>query len=183
MPTYSRVAIVLHWLLALALAGCFFLGLYMSDLPFSPQRMQLFSWHKWIGSLILGLTLLRLVWRLTHRPPESEGMPAWERRLSAAGHGLLYLLSLAVPLAGWCYSSAAGYPVVVFGMLPLPDLVPVDKALAALLKDSHRFLAWSLAVLVVGHIGAALKHHFIDRDRIFARMRLNPERAAGETAI
>lgn len=174
MRYYSSVAIVLHWVLAPALVGCFFLGLYMTELPLSPQRIRLYSWHKWMGSTILALTFLRLLWRLTHRPPETVPMPPWQRWASNAAHFVLYLLSLAVPLVGWTYSSSAGFPVVVFGVLPLPDLVPVDKALAAAIKPWHQTLAWSMALLVLAHVGAALKHHFIDRDGLLSRMWLNP---------
>lgn len=170
MRHYSSLAIVLHWVLAAALAGCFSLGLYMTDLPFSLQRLRLYSWHKWAGSTILALTLLRLLWRMARRPPEDVPMPPWQRRASKAAHCLLYLLSFAVPLAGWAYSSSAGFPIVVFGMLPLPDFVPVDKALAATLKPWHQALAWTLAAFVLAHAVAALKHHFIDRDGLLSRM-------------
>lgn len=174
MRHYSGIAIALHWVLAIALIGSFSLGVYMSDLPISLQRLRLYNWHKWIGSVILGLSLLRLLWRLTHRPPESVPMPQWQQRASQAAHVLLYLLSLAVPLVGWAYSSSAGFPVVVFGLLPLPDFVPVDKALAAALKPWHQTLAWSMGLLVLAHIAAALKHQFIDRDGLLSRMWLNP---------
>lgn len=174
MPHYTRTAIVLHWVLALALVASFSIGLYMSDLPISPQRMRLYSWHKWAGSVILALSLLRLLWRMTHRPPAHADLPLWQRRMASAAHCLLYLLFLAVPLLGWAYSSASGFPVVVFGMFPLPDLVSVDKALAVGLKPWHQTLAWTMAVLVLAHVGAALKHQFIDRDGLLSRMWFNP---------
>jgi cytochrome b561 len=85
-------------------------------------------------------------------------------------HIALYVLFFAVPLAGWAYSSAAGFPVVVFGVLPLPDFVPVDKALAEAIKPWHGWLAYTLGALVVLHVAAALKHQWIDRDRLLARM-------------
>jgi cytochrome b561 len=75
-----------------------------------------------------------------------------------------------VPLVGWAYSSAAGFPIVWFGVLPLPDFVPVDKALAEAIKPWHEILAWAMALLVLTHLGAALKHHFIDRDGLIGRM-------------
>ena len=93
-----------------------------------------------------------------------------EARAASAVHGLLYLLMLAVPLLGWAYSNAAGFPVVWFGMLPLPDWVGPDKPLAATLKLLHKIAAWGLAGLIVAHVAAALKHHFIDRDGLLARM-------------
>jgi cytochrome b561 len=143
----------------------------MHELPLSPARIRLFSWHKWAGIAILALTVLRLVWRLTHRPPADVPMPAWQARASHAVHGALYALCLAIPLVGWAYSSAAGFPVVWFGVLPLPDWVPVDAALAQALKPWHERLAWLLVLGVALHLGAALKHQFIDRDGLLERMR------------
>jgi len=167
---YSHSAIALHWLLAIAIAISFSVGLYMSDLPLSPLRLKLFNWHKWAGITILTFSAVRLMWRLLRRPPPAAAMPAWQQVAAHRLHQALYVLFFAVPLAGWTYSSAAGFPVVVFGVLPLPDLVAPDKALAAVLKLLHKYLAYTLALLVAGHIGAALKHHFIDRDRLLARM-------------
>jgi cytochrome b561 len=149
----------------------------MVDLPFSPQRLKLYNWHKWAGVLVLSFSLLRLLWRLTHRPPPlpeamARAMPAWQRLAHQATHLALYALFFAVPLLGWAYSSAAGFQIVLFGLLPLPDWVPVNEALADALKPAHRYAAYALAALVVLHVGAALKHHFIDRDGLLHRMRL-----------
>jgi len=167
---YTPLAMLLHWVLALAIVTAFGVGLYMSDLPMSMTRLKLFNWHKWAGVTILALSALRLLWRLTHRPPAEPPMPAWQALAARAVHGLLYLMFFAVPLAGWAYSSAAGFPIVWFGLLPLPDFVPVDKALAEQLKELHELLAWGLAALVLAHVGAALKHHFIDKDGLLLRM-------------
>jgi cytochrome b561 len=168
---YTGVAIALHWLLALAIVGSFSVGVYMHELPISPLRLKLYNWHKWAGICILALSALRLLWRLTHRPPADVPMPAWQQRASHAAHGLLYGLFFAVPLAGWAYSSAAGFPIVVFGVLPLPDFVSPDKALAEAIKPLHAALAFVLAGVVVLHVAAALKHHFVDRDGLLDRMR------------
>ncbi|MGM9487505.1 cytochrome b [Ideonella sp. YS5] len=168
---YSGIAIGLHWLLALMILVSISVGWYMSDLPMSPTRLKLFNWHKWAGVTILTLSVLRLLWRLTHRPPADLPAPRWQLRLAHFTHGALYALFFLVPLAGWAYSSAAGFPVVWFGVLPLPDFVSPDKALAEILKESHEILAWTLAALVAMHIGAALKHHFVDRDGLLNRMR------------
>jgi cytochrome b561 len=167
---YTPVAIALHWLLALAIVGAFGVGLYMTGLPFSPARLKLYNWHKWAGIAILALSALRLLWRLTHRPPADLPMPAWQARAAHLTHGLMYLLFFAVPLSGWAYSSAAGFPIVWFGVLPLPDFVPRDKALADTFKLVHQFAAYGLAALVVAHVAGALKHHLIDRDGLLARM-------------
>jgi cytochrome b561 len=167
---YTPIAIVLHWLLALAIVGAFGVGLYMTELPFSPARLKLYNWHKWAGVTILALSALRLLWRLTHRPPADLPMPAWQAKAAHAVHHLLYVLFFAVPLAGWAYSSAAGYPIVWFGVLPLPDFVPKDPDLAETFKLLHKLSAYGLALLVLAHVGGALKHHFIDRDGLLARM-------------
>jgi cytochrome b561 len=167
---YTRTAVALHWLLGLALIGSFSVGLTMTEMAMSPLRLKLYNWHKWAGITILTLSAIRLAWRLTHRPPADVAMPAWQRQTAHWTHRALYALFFLVPLAGWAYSSAAGFPVVVFGLLPLPDFVPADKALAELIKPAHKLLAYLLALLVVAHVGAALKHHFVDRDGLIGRM-------------
>ena len=169
---YSGPAIVLHWVLGLAIVGSFCMGVYMADLPFSPQRLKLYNWHKWAGITILALSALRLLWRLTHRPPADLPMPGWQRAAAHATHYGLYVLFFAVPLVGWAYSSAAGFPIVWFGVLPLPDFVSPDKGLAEAIKPWHGRLAWLMAVLVLMHIAAAIKHQLIDRDGLLARMSL-----------
>jgi cytochrome b561 len=167
---YTSTAIVLHWVLALAILSSFGLGLYMADLPFSLQRVKLYNWHKWAGVTILALSAVRLLWRLTHRPPPDAAMPSWQATASRLAHRALYVLFFAVPIAGWAYSSAAGFPIVWFGVLPLPDLLPADKALAEAVKPLHEILAWALVVVAAIHVVAALKHQFIDRDGLIARM-------------
>lgn len=172
---YSLIAIILHWVLAIALVGLFALGLYMHELPFSMQRLKLYNWHKWVGITVLLLSVLRLVWRVTHRPPAlphsiEAAMPGWQRIAHHGTHHALYLLFFAVPLIGWAYSSAAGFPIVLFGVLPMPDFVPADKALSEIIKPLHALSAFALAGLALLHIGAALKHQFLDRDKLITRM-------------
>ena len=99
-----------------------------------------------------------------------NAMPAWQHKAFEATHGLLYLLFFVVPLVGWAYSSAAGFPIVLFGQFPLPDLVAPDHALAALIKPWHKLSAFALAALVALHVAAALKHQWIDRDGLIERM-------------
>lgn len=172
---YSATAIALHWLLAMALIGIFAFGLYMTDLPFSPARLKYFNWHKWAGMTILLLSVLRLVWRITHRPPElpeavTRTMPGWQRMAHHGTHHLVYVLFFAIPLVGWMYSSAAGFPIVLFGQWPLPDLVSKSPDLAEALKPWHGYLAYALAALVLMHIAAVIKHQLIDRDGLLSRM-------------
>jgi cytochrome b561 len=176
---YGLIAIVLHWLLGVAIVGAFGMGLYMADLPFSPTRLKLYNWHKWAGVTILTLSAVRLLWRLKNRPPElpaqvTAAMPAWQQKAHHGTHHLMYALFFAVPLTGWAYSSAAGFPIVWFGVLPLPDFVPVSKELAEAIKPLHKLAAFGLAALVVLHVAAALKHQFVDRDRLLGRMGIGP---------
>jgi len=177
---YTAMAMLLHWLMAVLLVVSFGVGIYMANLPFSPQRVKLFNWHKWAGITILALALLRLGWRAFHTPPPGPALTAWQRRASGLVHALLYVLFFAVPLAGWAYSSATGVPLVWFGVLPLPDLVAANKETAQLLKAWHGALAWTLAVVVCAHVAAAAKHHFIDRDGLLSRMA--PRRAARKSS-
>ena len=168
---YSAPAIVLHWLMALLIFAGFPLGLTMVDLPLSPDKLKLYSYHKWIGVTLLMLVAVRLSWRLTHTPPPlPASVAAWQRRASAIVHGLLYLLMIAIPLSGWLMSSAKGFQTVWFGVLPLPDLVGKDKALGDLLAEVHKVLNFTLLGLVVLHVGAALQHHFIERQPFLQRM-------------
>lgn len=172
---YHPVAVLLHWVLGLALVAVFALGVYMHELPFSPQRLQLYSWHKWAGLVLFGLAFVRLAWRLTHRPPElppavAQAMPRWQHLAHHGTHHALYLLFFAVPLLGWAFSSAAGFPVVWFGVWPLPDWVPVSEPLADALKLAHKVAAVSMGALVLLHVAAAVKHQLLDRDGLLRRM-------------
>lgn len=167
---YTRTAVTLHWLVTLLILAGFTLGATMVHLGFSPLKLRLFSYHKWIGITVLGLVLIRSAWRLMHRPPPDEPMPRWQALAAHVTHGLLYALLLMIPLAGWTYSSATGYPVVYLGLWQLPDLVPKSAALAQVLVDVHIVLAWTLLCVVLLHMAAALKHHFIDRDATLRRM-------------
>lgn len=170
---YTPTAVILHWLVALLIFVGFPLGVYMHDLPLSPNKLQLYSYHKWIGISVLLLVGLRLAWRVTHAPPPLPGgIVGWERVASRTVHGLLYLLMIAIPLSGWLMSSAKGFQTVWFGVLPLPDLVGKDRALGETLEDVHRILNFALLGLVSLHVVAALKHHFVERGPFLQRMGL-----------
>jgi len=168
---YTRTAIALHWLIALVILVVLPLGMVMTDLDLSPTKLKLYAWHKWLGVAVFALALFRIVWRLSHAAPTlPESMPAWQRKAAAALHGLLYLLMLALPLSGWLMSSAKGFQTVWFGVLPLPDLVAKHEGLAHFFEEAHETLVALLLCLLAVHVVATLKHHFIDRDDIAARM-------------
>ena len=175
---YSGTAIALHWLIAAAVFATFPLGLYLADLSLSPRRLALVSYHQWIGVTVFALMIVRLAWRLTHRPPPPPpATPAWQRRAATLAHWVLYALLLAIPLSGWLHSSAGGMSIAYLDLWMLPDLVGEDATLADALKLAHKSLNFALLALVVVHVAAALKHHFVDRDGLLARMWPWPARA------
>ena len=147
-PVYRGPAQFLHWLTAAAVIGLVSIGLWMTGLPISLLKLQVYAWHKWIGLAVLVLTALRLLWRWWRPPPPLPAMP----------------------LSGWLMSSAAGVSVAWFGLLPLPDLVPRDPDLFAALRTTHFVLSRLLIVLVALHVAAVFHHDVLHRDGIFRRM-------------
>lgn len=171
MQTYNGIAKTFHWLVFALMTGAFVVGFYMGDLPLSPTKLQLVSWHKWCGVTIFLLVLLRLSWRLMNPPPpQTAAMPQWQLQASEIVHRLLYLLMLAMPLSGWLMSSAKGVPTVWFGLIQLPDLLEKNKPLGKALEEVHEMIGYMILALVALHVLAALKHHFIDRDNVLTRM-------------
>jgi cytochrome b561 len=169
--TYGNGARLAHWLTLLLLIGSFGLGWTMTDLDVSPLRLKLYAYHKWLGVTIFMLVALRLIWRLVSPPPPLPAhLPGWERRAADVSHHLLYLLLFAVPLSGWLMSSAKGFQTVLFGLWPIPDLLTKNPPLGAALEAVHETLTWIFLGMIALHAAAALKHHFIDRDEVLARM-------------
>ena len=168
---YTSTAKGLHWLMAILLIGLLALGFYMHDLPLSPEKLQLYAWHKWAGVSAFLLVLARLAWRVTHIPPAlPASMPKLMQLAAHAGHLALYGLMLAIPLSGWLMSSAKGFQTVWFGIFPIPDLLEKNKELGDLLQTVHMSLNLIFVATLLGHVVAALKHHLIDKDDILTRM-------------
>jgi cytochrome b561 len=169
---YTSTAKWLHWLVAVLILANLGLGLTMVDMPgITPTKLRYFNWHKWVGVTVFALAVLRLAWRWLHRPPAlPDSMPRWERRAAAASHSALYVLMFAQPLSGYFYSLAAGFPVVYLGLWPLPVLIEPNPALKEPLVVLHHLLAWTMLVLLLVHVGAALKHRFVDHDDVLQRM-------------
>ncbi|MYM69741.1 cytochrome b [Pseudoduganella sp. FT55W] len=172
MPRYTKIAMLLHWLVALLIIATFFLGLSMVAIPgFSPTKLKYFSWHKWMGVTVLFLAVIRILWRKANRPPPPlASIPAWQHMIAEGMHVLLYLLIFAVPISGYLYSYAAGVPVVYLGLWQMPAVIDPNPELKATLKTVHYVLTMTMAAAVVAHALAALKHHFIDRDVTLKRM-------------
>lgn len=151
--------------------GMLGLGFYMQDLPLSPEKLRLYAWHKWAGITVFLLAVIRLIWRLTHRPPAlPDALSHREKQLSKLAHWFFYGLMLLMPMSGWLMSSAKGFPTVWFGVIPIPDLVPKDKALGEVLANIHQTLAWILSLTVTIHVLAVIKHQFMDGIPVFNRM-------------
>jgi cytochrome b561 len=189
---YTITAVVLHWLIAIALLGMFAFGWYMTELPReAPEQMayDLFDWgiytweltkassprtfyfnlHKSIGITLLGLIIIRILWRITHKPPAAlASYKAWERKLSTSAHHLLYLLMLIIPISGLIMSISGKYGVKWFGL----DFIAgfENKALREIFHETHEIAGVILLAIVALHIAGALKHKFIDKDETMSRM-------------
>lgn len=168
---WGWVAQFLHWSIALMVIGLAIVGLLMDEMANSPDKLKVYALHKSTGLTVLALVLLRLLWRLIDtRPPLPASMPRWQRLLSSATHGLLYLLLLLMPLSGWLYNSASNFPLRWFGLFKVPALTGPDRDIKQWANDIHETGFYVLAALFALHVAAALKHHFIDRDATLARM-------------
>lgn len=168
---YGAIAKFFHWVMALAIIFMLVLGFYMQDLPVSPDKFQYYGLHKSIGALILIAVTLRLAWRQINVIPKLPSDMNFPERLGAhLSHYALYTMMFAMPLVGWAMSSAAGFPVTVFDMFTLPNIVAPDKARFELLRELHWLGGYMLAGLIILHAAAALFHHFWRKDNVLKRM-------------
>jgi cytochrome b561 len=168
---YTWQAMLLHWELAVLVVGMLALGFSLEDIPRNtPERGFYVNLHKSFGVLALVLVLLRITWRVTHKPPPLEAsLPRWQAVAAAWSHRLLYLCILLQPLSGYLASSFGKYGVKFFGV-ELPNWGWEDKALRGFFGGVHGFVAMALVVLIAIHVLAALKHLLVDRDQVFQRM-------------
>jgi cytochrome b561 len=168
---FGTLARVLHWVTFLLLLASFGIGLTMVDLPLGPRKLQVYSWHKWVGVTVFLITILRVGWRCASPPPPFPGsMPGWQTVAAQLSHAGLYVLLLIMPISGWVMSSALGLSTAYFGLVPLPDLVAPNRELGQALIFLHNLLGLALAILISIHIVAALYHHFVLKDDIARRM-------------
>lgn len=168
-PAYHRVARWLHWGIALLIIANILIGLVHDGLD---KTLPLIPAHKAIGMTVLALTLARIAWRVTHRPaPLPAAMPGWERGAAHALHALFYALMLVLPLSGWVMASANERPLRWFGLFAIPKLaVAKGQPLVELSRAAHGPLGLVFGALIVLHVAAALRHHFILRDGVLRRM-------------
>ncbi len=166
---YTRVAILLHWTIAALVIINIVIGLFHHSM--SQAAIPL---HKSIGMLVLLLSLLRLGWRLGHRPPPlPAGVRRWERRVAGVVHWVFYALLVLLPLSGWIFTSASPKrtPLAFFGLFDLPFFPgDPDKAFSRLWHDRHEMIAFLMIALILLHVAAVLKHSFVNRDGMFGRM-------------
>ena len=174
---YTRTAIALHWLIAVAVIVQFCWGWWMQGVPKQPagMRADAFNLHKSVGKTILMLMSVRLLWRWGHPPPAFPAMPKWQAALAHVVHATLYAVLLLHPLSGYLGSVFSGYPVKLFGMT-LPAWGHNDPALKNFFSASHFVTSWVLLAAVTLHVAGALKHALVDRDGLLARMGVGPER-------
>jgi len=179
LSRYSAVALLFHWGIALLIGVNLYLGFRMGFVS-GLEKFDLFQLHKSVGVTVLLLSLLRLAWRLINPPPAyADELKWWEHAVAGAVHTLLYVIMIGMPLTGWVVVSASplNLPTLLFHTIPWPhvavvhDLPAAAKAKVYGLSDtSHILLAWGALGLITLHVGAALKHHFLDRDAVLLRM-------------
>lgn len=172
LASYDPVAKIAHWVTVLLIVAQFTVGWTMPDIRRGTQPVGLIAWHLILGSTLLVIVAFRLVWRLTHRPPPaSPGLPLWQKRLASITHAALYVLLLLVPLTGWAAASVRVWVARAFGVLPLPQILPPHAKIGFVIGDVHSgILTWTLLVVVVLHVLAALYHRLVVRDTVLSRM-------------
>lgn len=176
---YNSVAKTLHWLIAIAIIGLLVMGKVMVDLPRDdPGKFELYQLHKSAGLTVLFLSVLRLLWRFQYRAPALPAtMKTWERFAAQATHVAFYVLMFAIPLSGWAMTStsSSGVPTLWFGVFEVPSLPGLDGShemhdVHESAEEAHELLGNLTILLLILHVGAALKHHFWDRDDVLRRM-------------
>lgn len=179
---YDNVAIILHWTIAALILANIPLGAFSEQIEEQLGRSLMWI-HKSIGLTVLLLSVGRLAWRLTHRPPPlPSSVERWQSRLAALVHWAFYALIILVPLTGWMRSSASGYSLRWFELFDLPKFAIAAKSPEAhAAATAHEVLAWSMTALIALHVSAALHYHWVKRDRVLPRMLPRPtrDRAAG----
>jgi cytochrome b561 len=169
--SWGAAARSLHWLVAVLILVQFVIGKVAEGMSLSPAKIDIFVWHKSLGVTVLLIVMLRLAWRLLDTPPTPpEGIPEKETKLAAIGHWLLYVLMIAVPVSGWWVSDASRVPFEAYFIVPVPDLIPTDRAIQETAATVHEVLTNALLGVAAVHVTAALWHHFRLRNDVLRRM-------------
>jgi len=171
IPAYTVTARVLHWIIAALVLTMIPLGIVIANEWGGPVQQPLYNLHKSVGALILPLVVVRLIWRLTHPPlPLPADIHPLQQFAAHATHWTLYGLLLVQPTVGWVATSAYPAPLPVFGLFELPHIWPENRPLSERLFVVHRILGIVIAAVALLHIGAAMHHHFLRKDRVLMRM-------------
>ncbi len=168
--SFGWVSQALHWAMAVGILFMLGFGFVLARMQPTFGNFWLYGLHKTLGITLLALILVRIIWHRISPPPEPLGTALWQSRAARAGHGTLYLLMLAVPLVGWIASSASGIDTVIFNHITLPRIAPVSQGVSHGFFLAHKLLTWLLELVLLLHVGAALHHHFVLRDRTLRRM-------------
>ncbi|MBD7988217.1 cytochrome b [Luteimonas sp. Sa2BVA3] len=168
---WGAVSMLLHWAIVLLLGWLAWLGLTMVDMPPTPAKINAYALHKSLGLTLLGLVSLRLLWRLFAGAPKPvPGTPGWQERIASITHWMLYVLMFAIPISGWVFNSASGYPLQWFKQFNLPAIAGRSEDLSATAIQVHEYGFWLLLLLVLAHAGAAFYHHLFQGDDTLRRM-------------
>lgn len=167
---FSSLTIALHWLIGLTIIGLVAVGIYMVDLPRGEFRSMLYGWHKVIGTTVLMVAALRILWRWRNGLPKpAADYPEWQRKAASTVHVLLLVATIGLPLSGALYSFAGGYPVPVLGLFNIQTDTKIPW-----MYDTFHFIhgwaGWILAAIIAVHVAGALKHHVVDGDGTLRRM-------------
>lgn len=170
--SFGLLTRLLHWVIGLAIIFLIWLGWYMVDLTYYDKWYNgSLAWHKSLGMIVLGLAIVKIGWQLySPTPPVHGQLKPWEKTGANLTHKLLLLMMLLIPITGYFISTSDGKPVQVFDWFEIPALISGKTTLRDWATELHFYLAYATALLLLGHIGAALKHQFIDKDGTLARM-------------
>ncbi|MGF6757140.1 cytochrome b [Paraburkholderia sp. GAS42] len=166
---YDGGARFLHWLVVILVVMQFVIGWTMPDVHKDTKPDGLIAWHLGVGAALIAAMVIRIVWRLTHRPAP-DALPPMLSAISRTTHFLLYVVLFAVPLLGWINASSRGWSVRLLGVVPYPGLSETGSGFGHAMGDVHGILAWVLFALVCLHIAAALFHRFVLKDQVLQRM-------------
>lgn len=177
---YTRTAQWLHWVMAIIFIAAWLIGFYSGNfLSYDVDgsfKGNVITLHKNIATVIIFLVVVRIFWRYTHPAPQlPDTMSKTMKTLAHLGHLMLYLMLIALPLTGALFSWSADHPVPVLYLFNIPRMLDANPEVLAIVKPLHIYLSWFVGVLILGHVAAALKHHFIDKDNILKSMLKRPQ--------
>lgn len=170
-PAYTLSARIIHWVTVVLVLSMIPFGIIMLRIDSGPTQDLLFNLHRSIGVILLPIVVCRLIWRLKHPPlPLPDDIPMLQRGMAHATHWMLYLFLILQPVLGWLGTSAYRAPIGVFGLFELPPILPENRAFSDQIFAVHSVIGLAMAALICAHIGAALFHHFFQRERVLMRM-------------